>query len=140
MRQSQGKSKTKAGIVGRTKRLLKSGTRKLKQLEARPTWQGVKRGIAGAAASMGREADKAARKTASVLKLFGLEMKLKDQSNHLQGLYAELGKVIYELQGGKPGGLIRRSSEAGELFEKIAEMRRKKHRLELEARTLKKAA
>ena len=140
MRQSEGKSKTKAGIVGRTRRLLKSGTGKLKQLETRPAWRGVKRGIAGAAASMEREADKAARKTVSILKLFGLEMKLKDQSNHLQGLYAELGKVLYELHRDRPGAVIRRSPDAGELFERIAEMRKKKHRLELEARTLKRAA
>ena len=39
-----------------------------------------------------------ARRAISLVKLVGIRLRLKEHNNHLQGLYAELGKIIYEQQ------------------------------------------
>ncbi len=63
-------------------------------------------------------------------KSVGAKMKMRDLSLHLQGLYAELGKAVYELQGKKQSAVSKRSRELAELFGKIAEMRRNKSKIE----------
>lgn len=62
------------------------------------------------------------------------EMKLRDLNLHLQGLYAELGKRVYELQGKKPATGSKRSRELEDLFGKISEMRRNKSKIEQASR------
>jgi hypothetical protein len=89
-------------------------------------------------------AEKTVAKTAtlkaiSLVKLVGISMRLMEQNNHLQGLYAELGKMLYDqqLEHGKHAA-VRLSAECKKLAEKIAEMRKKMALLENEAAQLKK--
>jgi len=76
----------------------------------------------------------------SLVKLVGITMRLREMNNHLQGLYAELGKIVYEKhhRGAKIGRVSKSGTEG--LMDSIMEMRNKMDRLEREARLLKKAA
>ncbi|HWR71786.1 MAG TPA: hypothetical protein VN604_01310 [Nitrospirota bacterium] len=65
---------------------------------------------------------------------------LRDLNLHLQGLYAELGKAVYDLQGKKPDAVSKRSRELKDLFGKIAEMRSKISKIEQASRHSLKTA
>ena len=82
-----------------------------------------------------------AHQAVSLVKLVGITMRLKELNNHLQGLYAELGRIVYEQQRHR-SARISRMHKAGmeRLMDSIMEMRKKMDRLEREARSLKKAA
>jgi hypothetical protein len=89
---------------------------------------------------MGTKADKATGKAVSMVKLVGVAMRLKEHNNHLQGLYAELGKIVYEQQTRKRAGTVKpRPTGAAGLVEKITLMNKKMTLLEQEAKALKKA-
>jgi len=79
-----------------------------------------------------------ARRAISLVKLVGIRLRLKEHNNHLQGLYAELGKIVYEQQMHRSAraGCIRSTGIEG-LVDKIMEMRKKMDRMEREARHLK---
>lgn len=81
------------------------------------------------------------RKAVSLVKLGGVTMRLKEHNNHLQGLYAELGKIVYDQQLLRSPNTARQRpvAQAG-LVEMITEMKRKMMRLEREAGALKRSA
>jgi hypothetical protein len=81
------------------------------------------------------------RKAISMVKLVGVSMKLREHNNHLQGLYAELGKIVFDHHL-RPGSSAPRrwSAAMTGLADKISELRKKMTRLEREVKTLKKAA
>jgi hypothetical protein len=83
----------------------------------------------------------AARKAVALVKLVGITMRLKEHNNHLQGLYAELGKIVYEQRTHHRGraGCIRSTGVEG-LADSITEMRKKMDRMEQEASRLRRAA
>ncbi len=67
-------------------------------------------------------------------------MRLKEHNNHLQGLYAELGKIVYEQQMRKKAVTAKpQSTGAAGLAEKITLMKKKMTLLEQQAKALKKA-
>jgi len=78
------------------------------------------------------------RQAISLVKLVGITLRLKEHNNHLQGLYAELGKIVYEQQLPRSAraGCIR-SSAIGGLVDRIMEMRKKMYRMEREASHLR---
>lgn len=83
----------------------------------------------------------ATQKSISLVKVVGLTMRWQEQNNHLQGLYAELGKLVYEQQTRKKVNVKKpRSLETTARVEKIAEIRKTMHRLEREIKALRKAA
>jgi hypothetical protein len=140
MKRRRRRTETKAGTANRAKSPIKPRTGRLKKLETKPTLKAGKRRLRGAAKAFGQRTDKAAERTLSILKRFGLETRLKEHNTHLQGLYAELGKSIYELYWKEPRAASKRSHDVAELFFKITEMRRKKSRLEQEAGNPTRAA
>ena len=79
-----------------------------------------------------------ARRAISLVKLVGIRLRLQEHNNHLQGLYAELGKIVYEQQMHRRAraGCIRSTGIEG-LVDKIMEMRKKMDRMEREAGRLK---
>jgi hypothetical protein len=80
-------------------------------------------------------------KAVPLVKLVGVTMRLKEHNNHLQGLYAELGKIVYDQQLLRSPNIARqRSAARAGLVDKITEMKRKMMRLEREARALKRTA
>lgn len=84
---------------------------------------------------------RSARKAIALVKLVGITMRLKEYNNHLQGLYAELGKIVYEQRISRRTrtGCIRSAGVDG-LGDKITEMRKKMDRMEQEASRLRRAA
>jgi len=81
------------------------------------------------------------RKTISLVKLVGVSMRLREHNNHLQGLYAELGKIVYDQQLRLGTSATRRWSAAMTgLADRINELKKKMMRLEREVKALKKAA
>lgn len=81
------------------------------------------------------------RKAISMVKLVGVTMKLLGHNNHLQGLYAELGKIVFDQHLRLGSNAPRRWSIAMTgLADRIDELRKKMARLEQEVKTLKKAA
>jgi hypothetical protein len=81
------------------------------------------------------------RKAISMVKLVGVSMKLREHNNHLQGLYAELGKVVFDQHLRLGSGTPRRwSAVMTGLAGRIEELRKKMTLLEREVKTLKKAA
>jgi len=79
-----------------------------------------------------------ARRAISLVKLVGIRLRLKELNNHFQGLYAELGKIVYEQQIHRRAraGCIQSTGIEG-LVDKIMEMRKKMDRMEREAMHLK---
>jgi hypothetical protein len=78
------------------------------------------------------------RKAVSLVKLVGITLRLKEQNNHLQGLYAELGKLFYEQRTHRGAGSGHRRSTGMEgIAEKIREMRKNMDRMEREAKLLR---
>jgi hypothetical protein len=140
MKRRPRRTGTKAVTAGRTKSPIKSKRQQLKKLETKPILKDAKRRLRGAAKAFEKGTGRAAQRTLSILKRFGLETKLKEHNTHLQGLYAELGKAVYELHRKEPRAKSKQSHDVAELFDKIAEMRRKKLRLEQEAGNLARAA
>jgi len=68
-------------------------------------------------------------------------MKLKELNNHIQGLYAELGKLVVDQQIQRNARVDRMQKVKMEgLLDTIMEMRKKIEGLERDARTLKKVA
>ena len=81
------------------------------------------------------------RKAVSLVKLVGVSMRLREHNNHLQGLYAELGKIVYDQQLRLGTSATRRWSAAMTgLADRINELKKKMVRLEREVKALKKAA
>lgn len=77
----------------------------------------------------------------SLVKLVGITMKLKELNNHIQGLYAELGKLVVDQQIQRNARVDRMQKVKMEgLLDTIMEMRKKIEGLERDARTLKKVA
>lgn len=140
MKRRPRRTGTKAGVAGRTKGPIKPKRQQLRKLVTKPILKDAKRGLRGAAKAFEKGTDKAAKRTLSILKRFGLEMKLKEHNSHLQGLYAELGKAVYEMHRKEPRAKSKQSHDVAELFGKIEAMRRKKSRLEQEAGNLTRAA
>jgi len=81
------------------------------------------------------------RKAVSLVKLVGVSMILKEHNNHLQGLYAELGKIAHDQQLRLGSSATRRWSAAMTgLADRINELKKKMVRLEREVKVLKRAA
>jgi hypothetical protein len=59
------------------------------------------------------------KRTLTLWRNVDAKMKLHDLNLHLQGLYAELGKSVYELRGKKPRAGSMRSRELEDIFGKI---------------------
>jgi hypothetical protein len=80
------------------------------------------------------------RKAISLVKLVGVSLKLREHNNHLQGLYAELGKIVFD-QHRRPGASAskRWSAVMTGIADRINELRKKMERLEREAKALQKA-
>jgi hypothetical protein len=66
-------------------------------------------------------------------KTIGARMQLTDLTMHLQGLYAELGKAVFEAREAGRRPSAGRSSDTRELLARIAEMRKRQARLEAAA-------
>jgi hypothetical protein len=95
-----------------------------------------KRGVRATTAKSGDK--KSTQRAIAMVKLAGITLRLKEQNNHLQGLYAELGKIVYEQRIHRSVRAGRRGSTAMEgIVEKIKEMRKNMDRMEREARLLR---
>ena len=90
------------------------------------------------ASTLGAFSEKATRKAVSLVKLVGFNMKIKEQNNHLQGLYAEVGKLVYEQQQQRGATAKRQPAGMTATIERITEMKKKIASLEREAEELKK--
>lgn len=83
----------------------------------------------------------ATEKSISLVKVVGLTMRWQEQNNHLQGLYAELGRLFYEQQTRRNTKVVKlRPTDTTTRVEKIAEIRKTMHRLEREIKALRNAA
>ena len=74
------------------------------------------------------------------VKLMCVLLSLREVNNHLQGLYAEVGKIVYEHQMASPSASKLPPPHVKELFHKIIPLRKKMEKLERESRTMKKTA
>jgi hypothetical protein len=126
--------------IGKTKKRTGPGKEKSASIVSGPSRKNVTRWFKSVATAMGTKADKATGKAVSMVKLVGVAMRLKEHNNHLQGLYAELGRIVYEQQTRKRAGTEKsRPTGAAGYVEKITMMKKKMTLLEQEAKALKKA-
>lgn len=136
----KGGLKGKGHVPAQAGKPCKSGKQRSRMVEPRPMPGKRNPAKKKSLAAAGSGTDRAAERAISAVKLVGILFHERELRNHLQGLYAEAGKIVYEKQMRGPSPIKSPSSHVIELFHRIAALRKKIERLEQDAGALRQAS
>lgn len=115
----------KAILLEKTKGLLETSRRKMDDIDLRPLWVKMRKGVDRAVEAVGKGTEKAAEKAASFASRASLQYQTYEYYRNREKLLIRLGERIYDLSKRNPQALGPNDHEIIEITSQIADLDKK---------------